>query len=590
MPTVSPGRITAAASSADTTLRARSALRSRPVPDMASSSLAPAPRCAGVPPHATTLRFRRLGDGQVHDAGGAVRPTDEHMTGDDMAIATINPTTGETVKTYEPLSDEALEDRIARAAAAFRSYRLTSVEQRVGWLTAAADALEADVDAVAELMTTEMGKTLVSAKAEATKCVTALRFYAEHGPEFLEPEEKDAVAVKGERAYVVYQPLGIVLAIMPWNFPLWQAMRFAAPALMAGNVGLLKHASNVPQTALYLEELFAKAGFPEGVFQTLLIGSAEVEKVLRDARVAAATLTGSGPAGQSVAAVAGDVLKKTVLELGGSDPFVVMPSADLDRAAEVATTSRCQNNGQSCISAKRFIVHTDVYDRFVDAFTDRMAALAVGDPRSASTDVGPLATEQGRDDVEAQVADAVAKGATVRCGGKRGDGPGWWYPPTVVTDLTPQMRMFSEEVFAPVAGDYRANSIDEAIELANASPYGLGSNAWTADPQEQQRLITELDAGAVFVNGMVTSYPQLPFGGVKNSGYGRELSAAGIREFCNLKTVWVGEAGEASGDSAPGGPSRWTGGSGPRRPATNPACRLPAADHVRRPVATLSAP
>src|SRR3954451_12836321 len=364
-----------------------------------------------------------------------------------MAIATTNPTTGEVLKTYEPLSDEALEEKIARAATAFASYRLTPVEDRVRWLRAAADVLDGDADSVAELMTTEMGKTLASAKAEVGKCAKALRWYAEHGPAFLEDEPKDAGAVGAQQAYVRYQPIGAVLAIMPWNFPLWQAMRFAAPALMAGNVGLLKHASNVPQTALYLEELFAKAGFPEGVFQTLLIGSAEVEKVLRDVRVAAATLTGSGPAGQSVAAVAGRELKKTVLELGGSDPFVVMPSADLDRAAQVAATGRCQNNGQSCIAAKRFIVHADVYDEFVDTFVARMSALTVGDPMAGATDVGPLATEQGRNDVREQVEDAVAQGATVWCGGTAPDRPGWWYPPTVVTDLTPPMRMFSEEVF-----------------------------------------------------------------------------------------------------------------------------------------------
>jgi succinate-semialdehyde dehydrogenase/glutarate-semialdehyde dehydrogenase len=338
--------------------------------------------------------------------------------------------------------------------------------------------------------------------------------------------------------------------VMPWNFPLWQAMRFAAPALMAGNTGLLKHASNVPQTALYLGELFARAGFPAGAFQTLLVGSDAVESILSDPRVRAATLTGSENAGRSIAAIAGRELKKTVLELGGSDPFVVLPSADIERAAQVATTARSQNNGQSCIAAKRFIVHTDVYDRFVDAFVANMAALKVGDPMQDGTDVGPLATEQGRDDAEAQVADAVSRGATVRCGGRRIAGGGWWYPPTVITDLTPDMRMYAEEVFAPVAGVYRAGSIDEAIDLANGTSYGLGSNAWTSDAAESERLIGELDAGAVFVNGMVTSYPQLPFGGVKNSGYGRELSAAGIREFCNLKAVWVGGGDDADVDSA----------------------------------------
>jgi succinate-semialdehyde dehydrogenase/glutarate-semialdehyde dehydrogenase len=341
-----------------------------------------------------------------------------------------------------------------------------------------------------------------------------------------------------------------VLAVMPWNFPLWQAMRFAAPALMAGNTGLLKHASNVPQTALYLGGLFARAGFPEGAFQTLLIGSGEVERVLTDPRVRAATLTGSEAAGRSVAAIAGRELKKTVLELGGSDPFVVMPSADIARAAQVATTARCQNNGQSCIAAKRFIVHTDVYDEFAEAFADAMAALVVGDPMDAATAVGPLASEQGRDEVEAQVANAAGHGADVLCGGTTPDRPGWFYAPTVVAGLTPAMRMYAEEVFGPVAGLYRVADYDEAVSVANATAFGLGSNAWTNDPDEQSRFIEDLDAGAVFINGMVTSYPELPFGGVKNSGYGRELSAHGIREFCNLKTVWVGGDAPATPSSA----------------------------------------
>src|SRR3954466_3255187 len=313
-----------------------------------------------------------------------------------MAIATINPATGETLKTYEPLSEDALEEKIDRAASAWASYRLTTPEQRVGWLTAAAEVLDRDTDTVAELMTTEMGKKLASAKAEVGKCAKALRWYAEHGPSLLERRAYDADAVGAQQAFIEYQPLGVVLAIMPWNFPLWQAMRFAGPPLMAGNVGLLKHASNVPQTALYLEELFRKAGLPSDVFQTLLVGSDTIERALRDARVAARTLPGSGPAGQSVAAIAGDALKKTVLELGGSDPFIVMPSAHLERAAEVAVTSRCQNNGQSCISAKRFFVHADVAEEFTRLFAEKLAALTVGDPMAKDTEIGPLATEQGR--------------------------------------------------------------------------------------------------------------------------------------------------------------------------------------------------
>jgi succinate-semialdehyde dehydrogenase/glutarate-semialdehyde dehydrogenase len=309
---------------------------------------------------------------------------------------------------------------------------------------------------------------------------------------------------------------------------------------MAGNVGLLKHASNVPQCALYLEDLYRRAGFPEGCFQTLLVGAGAVEGILRDPRVAAATVTGSEPAGQSVASICGDEIKPTVLELGGSDAYVVMPSADVVRAAEVAVTARCQNNGQSCIAAKRFIVHTDVYDQFADVFASRMRALKIGDPMDASTDIGPVATESGRADLEELVADAVAKGATVRCGGTSIDGPGWYYEPTIVEDITAEMRLHLEEAFGPVATLYRVPDVDAAIELANTTSFGLGSNAWTTDAAEQARFADELEAGAVFINGMTTSYPELPFGGIKRSGYGRELAAVGMREFCNLKTVWVG--------------------------------------------------
>ncbi|WP_067499437.1 NADP-dependent succinic semialdehyde dehydrogenase [Actinoplanes sp. TFC3] len=466
-----------------------------------------------------------------------------------MPITTTNPVTGEVLKTFDALTKEQIDAAIGRSVEAFRELRGTTFAQRSQWMRAAADLLDKEQDELGALMTLEMGKTLSAAKAEVTKCAKACRFYADNAEQFLADETVDAASVNATQAGTRYDPLGPVLAVMPWNFPLWQAMRFAAPALMAGNTGLLKHASNVPQTALYLGELFGRAGFPAGAFQTLLVGSDAVEDILSDDRVRAATLTGSEGAGRSIAAIAGRELKKTVLELGGSDPFIVLPSADLDKAAEVATTARCQNNGQSCIAAKRFIVHAEVYDAFVDKFVATMSALTVGDPMDDDTDVGPLATEQGRTDIEEQVADAVSKGATVRCGGVRGDGDGWFYPPTVVTDLTTDMRMYAEEVFGPVAGVYRAGSLDEAIEIANSSPYGLGSNAWTNDPQERDRLIRTLDAGAVFINGMVTSFPQLPFGGVKNSGYGRELSAAGIREFCNLKAVWVGEGGDTGVDS-----------------------------------------
>ncbi|MGZ4632263.1 MAG: NADP-dependent succinic semialdehyde dehydrogenase [Actinomycetes bacterium] len=458
-----------------------------------------------------------------------------------MAIATTDPRTGEVLKTFDELTDEQVEQRLARAAAAAESYRKTSHEERAGWLRSAADILEKRTDEVAEMMTLEMGKTKKAAAAEVGKCVAVLRYYADNGADLLADEEvADPSGVNASKAYARYLPLGPVLAVMPWNFPLWQAMRFAAPALAAGNVGLLKHASNVPQTALFMEELFREAGFPDGVFQTLLIGSGKVDKILRDPRVKAATLTGSEPAGVAVAKTAGEVLKKVVLELGGSDPFIVMPSADLAKAAKVATTSRCQNNGQSCISAKRFIVHTDVYDEFLAHFTKEMAALVVGDPMQEGTDVGPLANEQGREDVEELVKDAVDKGATVLLGGERPDQDGWWYPPTVLADITRDMDVYLEEVFGPVASVYRAADIDEAIEIANATRFGLGSNAWTNDADEQERFIRDIEAGQTFINGMVASFPALPFGGVKSSGHGRELAAHGIREFMNIKTVWVG--------------------------------------------------
>jgi succinate-semialdehyde dehydrogenase / glutarate-semialdehyde dehydrogenase len=457
-----------------------------------------------------------------------------------MAIATINPATGETVKTYDDMSEEDVERCLAAAAAAHAGYRLTSFEERAGWMRQAADILDAEQDQIAAMMTTEMGKTLAAAKQEVAKCAATCRYYAEHAAGFLADEPADAEAVGASRAYVTFQSLGPVLAIMPWNFPLWQAMRFAVPGLMAGNVGLLKHASNVPQTALFMQDLFQRAGFPPGTFQTLLVGSARVEAILRDKRVTAATLTGSGPAGQSVAAIAGSEIKKVVLELGGSDPFIVMPSAGLQAAAEVAAFARLINNGQSCIAAKRFIVHDAVYDEFERLFTEQMAGKVVGDPMADGTDVGPLASEQQLDDVEKLVADAVAKGAKALCGGAAPDGPGFYYPPTVLAGITPDMRVHAEEVFGPVATLYRVPDIDAAIELANGTEFGLGANAWTNDEAEQARFTRDLVAGMVFINGNVTSYPQLPFGGVKTSGFGRELFVQGIREFCNTKSVWVG--------------------------------------------------
>lgn len=456
-----------------------------------------------------------------------------------MPIATTDPRTGEVLRTFDELSTDQLEDRLARAAAAAASYRLTSYDDRAGWLRAAADLLEQRSDDIARTITLEMGKTLRAAQAEVAKCVTALRYYADHGAELLADEELPAGEVGASRAYARYLPLGVVLAVMPWNFPLWQAMRFAAPALMAGNVGLLKHASNVPQTALFMEELFRDAGFPDDAFSTLLIGSGAVESVITDPRVAAVTLTGSEGAGVAVGETAGRALKKVVLELGGSDAYVVMPSADLEKSAEVAVTARCQNSGQSCIAAKRFIVHTDVYDEWLRLFVDGMRKLVVGDPMEDGTDLGPLATEQGRDDVAQQVREAVADGAVLEVGGETPDSPGWFYPPTVLTGVTEDMDLFHEEVFGPVATVFRVESLDEAVTLANATRFGLSSNAWTQDPDEQEVLVRDLQAGQTFLNGMTASHPAMPFGGVKASGHGRELSGVGIREFTNLKTVWL---------------------------------------------------
>ncbi|PAK23128.1 NADP-dependent succinic semialdehyde dehydrogenase [Streptomyces sp. alain-838] len=460
-----------------------------------------------------------------------------------MPIATVNPANGETLRTYEAMGEEEIERRLQLAEATFRTYRTTAFDERSRLMHRAADLLEADREEIGKVITTEMGKPVKQARAEVAKCAKAMRWYADHAAELLadeEPAEADVKDSGASRALVRYRPLGPVLAVMPWNFPLWQVIRFAAPALMAGNVGLLKHASNVPQTALYLEDLFHRAGFPEGCFQTLLIGSAAVDDVLRDERVRAATLTGSEPAGRAVASTAGEMIKKTVLELGGSDPFVVMPSADVDRAAEVAVTARTQNAGQSCIAAKRFIVHTDVYDAFVARFTEGMKALRVGDPMDEETEVGPLSSERGVEDLVELVDDAVRGGAEVLCGGERPDGPGWYYPPTVLAGVTRDMRIHREEAFGPVATLYRAADLDEAVLIANDTDFGLSSNVWTRDDADVERFVRDLEAGGVYVNGMTASHPAFPFGGVKRSGYGRELSGHGIREFCNITTVWHG--------------------------------------------------
>lgn len=456
-----------------------------------------------------------------------------------MTIATINPTTGVTEKTFEPHDAAEVDRRIARAAEAASTLRTTSFAQRSEWLLRSADILAADVDIAASMLTLEMGKPLAQARAEVLKCVKGMRFYAENAEAFLADERlADATAVNASSAWTRYEPLGVVLAVMPWNYPLWQVIRFAAPALMAGNTGLLKHSSNVPQAALYLDTLFSRGGFPEGAFATLLVGSGAIGAIIDDPRVKAVTLTGSEQAGREVAKRAGSQIKKAVLELGGSDPFIVLPSADLERAAATAVAARIANNGQSCIAGKRFIVHREVYEPFAALFAQKMAALVVGDPFEAETEVGPLATEGGRNELAALVQDAVEKGATVLAGGSVPDRPGWFYEPTVLADLNDRMRLVLEESFGPVASLYRVNSRDEAVAIANQTTFGLSSSVWSTDPAEEEYFISHLDAGAVFINGMTVSYPELPFGGVKNSGFGRELAAVGIQEFCNLKTVW----------------------------------------------------
>ena len=455
-----------------------------------------------------------------------------------MPIATINPATGETLKTFEPYDEAEIERRLALADSAFRSYRRTSFDERAKLVSGMADVFEQDADSFARTLTLEMGKPIAQARNEVAKCVGVLRYYAQHAAAMLADEPVTTTAAK-HGSYLKYQPIGPVLAVMPWNFPLWQVIRFAAPAFMVGNVALLKHASNVPQTALNIEDAARRAGFPEGVFQTLLVGGDRVQAILEDDRVAAATLTGSEGAGRSVAAIAGNAIKKTVLELGGADPFIVMPSADLERAIEIGVWARIQNNGQSCIAAKRFIIHEAIADEYFERYAEAMSKLVVGDPLDEATQVGPLATAQGRDEVNEQVQDALSKGAKALCGGGTMDGPGWFVQPTALTGLTPDMRVYREEVFGPVTSFFRAGGIDEAIELANDSEFGLSSSAWTEDPAEQRRFASDLEAGMVFINAMTVSYFDLPFGGVKRSGYGRELSTAGIREFTNIKTVWV---------------------------------------------------
>ena len=452
-----------------------------------------------------------------------------------MTIASINPATGETLHTFTPLTNAEIESKLSLAVSTFANYRKSSLELRRKRLLKAAEILEQDAQQWAELMTMEMGKPIKGAVAEAKKCAWVCRYYAEMAEEFLAHKIIDTDA---SQSYVSYQPLGVILAVMPWNFPFWQVFRFAAPALMAGNVGLLKHASNVPQCALAIETIFKGAGFPVGTFQTLLIESNQVESVLRDSRVKAATLTGSEPAGQSVASIAGQELKKTVLELGGSDPFIVLEDADLEAAVEVGVTARMLNNGQSCIAAKRFILHSSIADQFEKLLLTKYQNLKVGDPTDENTDIGPLATPSILKELNSQVEKTVEMGAKTLIGGKPLGGKGNFYPPTILKDIPPDSPGMSEEFFGPVALVFRLDDIKEAIALANSTSFGLGASVWTNNEQYIERCIRDLDAGAVFINGLVKSDPRLPFGGIKRSGYGRELGIEGIHEFVNIKTIW----------------------------------------------------
>jgi succinate-semialdehyde dehydrogenase / glutarate-semialdehyde dehydrogenase len=456
-----------------------------------------------------------------------------------MTIATINPATGRTERTFQPLSDAELDARIQCAADSYRRYRRLALPERTRMLIKAAEILEAEKEIFGRLMTLEMGKTLKAAVDETVKCAWGCRYYAEHAERFLAEEE---VATNATRSLIRYEPIGPILAVMPWNFPFWQVFRFAAPALAAGNVGLLKHASNVPQCALAIEDIFRRAGFPEGCFQTLLIDTDRVQRIIEDPRVAGVTLTGSNAAGSAVGSAAGKQIKKSVLELGGSDPFIVTPSANLETAARTAVKARVINNGQSCIAAKRFIVVGGIADEFERRLVAGTQSLVVGDPLDPKTDVGPLANEAQVKTLAGQVERSVSDGARLLTGGHRLDRPGYYFAPGVLTDISPDAPAYREEVFGPVALLFRARDIDQAIDIANDSPFGLGASAWTNDAAERQRFIAELEAGMVFINAMVASDPRLPFGGIKESGYGRELSGYGLREFVNIKTVWIGDA------------------------------------------------
>ncbi len=463
-----------------------------------------------------------------------------------MTIRTKNPATGDVMRTFDALSDADVDAKLDRAIQAFRTYRATPFAERSRMMDAAGRILAERREEYARTMTLEMGKPIAAARQEADKCARACRFYAEHAERFLanDPAQSDAA-----RTFVAYQPLGVVLAVMPWNFPFWQVFRFAAPGLMAGNVGVLKHASNVPQCALAIEDVFRRAGFPDGVFQTLLVGSDKVPRIIEDRRVAAVTLTGSVGAGRSVAGTAGRQIKKSVLELGGSDPFIVMPSCNLEQTVATAVQARTINNGQSCIAAKRFIVHDRIVEQFERRFVERMRALTVGDPMDERTDVGPLATEEVLEGLDAQVRRTVEAGARLLCGGKRLDHPGFFYSPTVLADIPPGTPAHDDELFGPVASLFRARDIAHAIEIANDTPFGLGASLWSNDERERSLFIDRIESGMAFVNAMVASDPRIPFGGVKESGFGRELGVNGIREFVNVKTICVYEGARGGSET-----------------------------------------
>lgn len=453
-----------------------------------------------------------------------------------MPIASINPATGETLKRFDPLDSRQIEEKLARAASAFEQYRRTSFAERTEWMMAAAQLLEQEKEPLARIITLEMGKLLRAGIEEITKCARGCRFYADNAEHFLADQ---TIATDATRSYVRYEAIGAVLAIMPWNFPFWQVFRFAAPALMAGNVAILKHAANVPQCALAIEDIFRRAGFEEGVFQTLLIETEQTRSVIDDPRVKAVTLTGSERAGSEVASAAARQIKKSVLELGGSDAFIVMPSANIEAAIKMGVTARTINTGQSCIAAKRFILSEQVYDQFVSEFVERMRSLKIGDPLDPTTEIGPLASEAIRDGVDKQVRDSIAAGAKLLTGGRRVDRAGFFYEPTVLTNIPPNSPAYREEIFGPVASFFRVSDAAGAIKIANDSAFGLGASAWTNDPGEKQLFASELEAGMVFINSMVASDLRLPFGGAKRSGFGRELGAEGIREFVNIKSVSI---------------------------------------------------